>query len=345
MINPILALCVFGLIAGILGFFFWTDLGLYWRWRRLYWKSELVDAEDALKHLHDWDYLSRTATIESLVGSLGISTNRAVDLTQRLHALGLLVTRDGALHLTPNGRRSALRVVRSHRLWERYLADRTGLNEKHWHAFADRLEHTTSSEELEALSSRLGSPRYDPHGDPIPTATGDVPAARGQVLTGLSVGQLAKIVHVEDEPESIYAQLVAEGLHPGMLVRVIETSPSRVRLEADGEEFVLAPIVAANLAVILLAKEAVHREPFQRLLDLNVSEHGKVARISPACRGPQMRRLLDLGFVPGTAVEAELVSPGGGLTAYRVRGALIALRKDQARMVYVTRAAQEKETA
>jgi DtxR family Mn-dependent transcriptional regulator len=346
MIDPVVALTLFSLVAVVLAFIFWPSKGLYWRWRRVHRKGELVDVEDVLKHVYDCEYLGRTGTVESVAGALAISATRAFELVHKLHSLGLLITAEGSLHLTPNGRSWALRVIRIHRLWERYLADRTGLHETQWHSFADRWEHTTSPEEAEALSARLGSPRYDPHGDPIPTIHGEIPATRGQRLTSLSIGQSARITHVEDEPEAIYAQLVAEGIHPGMVVRLIEQSPSHIRLETAGEELVLAPIVAANVTAIPLQKEANGSESTrQRLSDLKVSEIGKVVRISRACRGPQARRLLDLGLVPGTVVEAELVSPAGDLTAYRIRGALIALRKDQAQLVHVTRMQKENPTA
>jgi DtxR family Mn-dependent transcriptional regulator len=60
-----------------------------------------------------------------------------------------------------------------------------------------------------------------------------------------------------------------------------------------------------------------------------------VLDISPACRGSQRRRLLDLGIVRGTEVVPELVSAGGDPVAYRVRGALIALRREQAEWIRI----------
>ena len=57
--------------------------------------------------------------------------------------------------------------------------------------------------------------------------------------------------------------------------------------------------------------------------------------LSPQCRGPERRRLMDLGILPGTVIQAELVSPSGDPTAYRIRDALIALRKEQADWVRV----------
>ena len=88
-------------------------------------------------------------------------------------------TRTATLRLTPDGRREALRVIRIHRLWERYLADETGLDAREWHAHAERREHGTSDQQAEALAATLGHPRYDPHGDPIPTPSGELPPHQG----------------------------------------------------------------------------------------------------------------------------------------------------------------------
>lgn len=51
--------------------------------------------------------------------------------------------------------------------------------------------------------------------------------------------------------------------------------------------------------------------------------------------GVQRRRLMDLGFVPGTQIEVALKNPLGDPTAYLVRGAVIALRRVQARQIQV----------
>lgn len=73
----------------------------------------------------------------------------------------------------------------------------------------------------------------------------------------------------------------------------------------------------------------------RRLSDLAPGEQGKVTCILPECQGNERRRLMDLGIVPGTVITAEMKSPGGDPTAYRVRGALIALRKEQARFICI----------
>src|SRR6185436_12395797 len=97
--------------------------------------------------------------------------------------------------------------------------------------------HQLSRAEADALAQKLGHPRFDPHGDPIPTASGDliVPEVRYS-LPNFTLNQYGQIVHLEDEPETIYAQLVAEGLHLGMTVLVTEITPQRIRFWANGDE-------------------------------------------------------------------------------------------------------------
>jgi DtxR family Mn-dependent transcriptional regulator len=71
------------------------------------------------------------------------------------------------------------------------------------------------------------------------------------------------------------------------------------------------------------------------LADLGVGASGRVRRISSDCRGAQRRRLLDLGVVPGTDIVAEFPAAGGDPIAYRIRGALIALRRQQAEWIEI----------
>jgi len=240
----------------------------------------------------------------------------------------------------------ALHLIRAHRLWESYLAEQTGVAEAEWHPRADRQEHLLSPQQTEALSARLGHPARDPHGDAIPNARDDSIAEAGQPLTAVAVNAPVLITHIEDEPGTIYAQLVAQGLRVGMKACVLEKTPHRIRLWAEGEEHVLAPILANNISVAPLPElQAADLFEEQFLSSLKPGERARVLELSPACRGAERRRLLDLGLVAGTTVAAEMVSPGGDPTAYRVRGALIALRREQANLVRITKAAEIEAVA
>lgn len=345
LMESVQALAIAIAIAVIAVALFWPSRGFLWRWLRGQRATEKVLIEDALKHLFDCEYKARVANLQSLSGALSISGNRAAEILFHLEERELVTSVETGYRLTPAGRRYALRVVRIHRLWERYLSDHTGLAPEAWHDEAEFREHQMSPEEANELSARMGDPLYDPHGDPIPTASGEIVEPQGKPLNELPVGELAEIVHVEDEPAAIYAQLLAEGLAPGMRIRVMESTPQRIRFEADAEEHLLAPILAANLSVLPLPQEEDMLGPYDRLSTLEIGENGTVIGLSPQLRGPERRRMLDLGLIPGTVVGAEIRSPSGDPVGYRIRGAVIALRREQADQIRIERQVSEQAIA
>jgi DtxR family Mn-dependent transcriptional regulator len=335
MINPLEALIIAGIILLILGVIFWPKFGLISLFSRLRSNTRREQIEDALKHLYHCEFKKQPSTLESVAGAVSISSDSAAKLLEKLESMELLTSKQKSFYLTPEGRSYALRIIRVHRLWERYLADETSLSEIDWHAEAEKKEHKMSEEEANSLSAQIGNPRYDPHGDPIPTPSGELPPLMGRPLTDLSIGEIAGIIHIEDEPPTVYAQLVAQGLHPGMRVQMLESSKERIYFSADGEEKVLAPVFASNITVIPMAAQEQIDQPYQTLASLNSSEKGTVIGISKACRGQQRRRLMDLGVTPGTEITMEMPSAGGDPIAYQIRGATIALRKEQAGLIHI----------
>ena len=327
---------IFGTVAGLLLWLVWPRYGLWSRWRRARQLAARCQREDLLKHILKCEANGRAPTVDSIAGALQISPGGAADLLEELEDRGLLSSDEGRLRLKPGGRELALHIVRAHRLWESYLADQTGVSEAEWHSRAERQEHLISLQQANALAAQLGHPTRDPHGDVIPSAGGDLTAEPGQPLTAAPLDQPVLISHIEDEPETVYAQLTAQGLRPGMKACVIEKSANRVRFWADGNEHVLAPVLANNISVLPLP-EAQFKDLLEEefLSGLKAGQRGRVLGLSPACRGPERRRLLDLGFVAGTAVEVEMISPSGDPTAYRVRGTVVALRREQANLIRI----------
>jgi DtxR family Mn-dependent transcriptional regulator len=337
MPDPGITLLWTAILAGIAVLLFRPGKGIYHRLRKARQMTGRVLTEDALKHIHHCEMDSHFATAESLAGALNISVSTAMDILIKMEASGLLRRQTGIIQLTPSGRDYALRIIRAHRLWERYLADETGYREEDWHNQAEQYEHTLSPEEIEALAAQLGNPTHDPHGDPIPTASGDYVSHGGKPLSSIPIDRAARIVHIEDEPAAVYAQLVAEGLYPGMNLRVMEITPQSVRFWAHGDEHVLAPVLADNISVVLESQPVDIDSPGGKKLSvLEPGQSGIVKRLSPAMRGLERRRMMDLGIIPGTEIKVEMASPVGDPTAYRIRGALIALRREQADLIYIS---------
>lgn len=326
-------LVVIALAAALL----WPRHGLWGRLRRSRSLTIRARREDALKQMLKREVNGETPSLDGIAGALQIHRNQAAALIDDLEKRGLVSHAGGDLRLEPPGRELALHVIRSHRLWESYLADQTGVGEEEWHARAEREEHRLTSRDAEALAARLGHPALDPHGDAIPDPSAGLSSDPGQPLNAAELNTPLQIVHVEDEPPALYAQLLAQNLHPGMRLCVLEKGPERLRIWADGREHVLAPILANNIGVVALTDEK-SQDLFgeEYLSSLEPGLRARVLGLTPACRGPQRRRLLDLGFVPGTEISVELVSPGGDPIAFRVRGTVIALRREQARHVRIT---------
>lgn len=287
--------------------------------------------EDALKHLHESEYAKTPATAASLAGALTLPLDMAANLTGELAAKGLAVSAATGIHLTDKGREQARQVVRAHRIYETYLARETGVATEDWHRRADQEEHRLTSDAVDAMADRLGRPRYDPHGDPIPSRDGNLPPPRGTPLLDEPEGSSVLVVHLEDEPESIYRRAAMAGIFAGSRLRVLARGADHLRVAVEDRICVLPFAVAAAIRV----EPCAATQPVRSLSSLRERESARIVSLSPSIVGGERRRMLDLGLVAGTVVERDFDSMLGSPTAYRVRGAMIALRKEQADRIFV----------
>ena len=111
----------------------------------------------------------------NIAKKLGISNAAATDMAKKLAAKDLLnYEKYQKLQLTEKGTKMALNVVRKHRLWEAFLFKMFDMSLHDIHREAELLEHQTSDLLAEKISDYLGHPKFDPHGDPIPNAKGEI---------------------------------------------------------------------------------------------------------------------------------------------------------------------------
>ena len=163
-----------------------------------------------------------------------------------------------------------------------------------------------------------------------------------QKLVDWPAGVPALIVHIEDEPPEVYAQIIAEDLHPGMVITIVDMSPVRVVIGTPDAEHVLAPVVAANVSVREAPTEGVEPAGVP-LTTLEHGEAGRVVGLAPACQGLTRRRFQDLGLTPGARVERVMQSAFSDPTAYRVRNTMIALRREQSDLIRIERAPRKEQ--
>ena len=218
MVDSGFALIVSFGITLLLAVLAWPRVGVAPRLLRLARLDERVRLEDALKHVFTCQQSGQMSSLESLAGRLEVSTGQAASLLSRLAEMGLVQMEGDGPTLTTDGAQTAVRIVRTHRLWERYLADRTGVPPVEWHDQAERMEHTLSAEDADRLESRLGHPSWDPHGDPIPTSDGEIPPVPGIGLLNVDAGRtvrssISRTSHVRSTtPSSMMAWCSADVL-------------------------------------------------------------------------------------------------------------------------------------
>ena len=334
-----------GLTVVIAAVVLWPRFGLLALGRRWRTMAERAVVEDALKHLLECRQAGRGATEQSLRGALRLGGPAVLRVVAKMESADLLRSSGGGLTLTGNGRRLALQIVRAHRLWELWLADEAGMPLSRVHRVAERAEHQLSPEQVASLDAHLGHPTRDPHGDPIPSASGQLQMLSAVPLTDWPMNRPGRIMHIEDEPIEAFQQIASAGFKPGVQIRILERDADRLVVGSDEDEHTLAPVIAANIHIADIEQPRTITAEAMRLWEVSEDEEVEIVELDPACRGFNRRRILDLGFTPGARLRRELTGAFGRARAYRVRGTLIALRDDQAAQIWVRPVGEPEATA
>ena len=130
------------------------------------------------------------------------------------------------VRLSPSGTKLAALVLRRHRLIEQFLVEVMGMSWAEVHEDAEQLEHVVSDRLVERMDAMLGHPAVDPHGDPIPTADGDVESQHYQSLLTCPLGIPVKVTRVADQDSSFLLFLEKQGLKPGQSIEVEVRDPA-----------------------------------------------------------------------------------------------------------------------
>jgi len=215
-----------------------------------------VAVQDYLKGIYALETAGERVTTSALAERMRVSAPSATAMTKRLAELGLVERAPyRGVALTEEGQRSALEVLRHHRLLERYLADRLGYSIDEVHAEAELLEHALS-EELEAkIDAELGYPTLDPHGDPIPDRDLRLRVAQGgdRTLVDLGPGERATVSRVPDGDPELLRYLTELGLVPGAEVELVSQAPfaGPVTVRTSSGEHAISRELADRIRAVL----------------------------------------------------------------------------------------------
>jgi DtxR family Mn-dependent transcriptional regulator len=172
----------------------------------------------AIYHLQGDDV---TVTTNELARELKTKPASVTDMMKKLKTKKLLHYQPyQGFRLSNEGSKVALGIIRRHRLWEYFLAEKLKFSWDEVHAIAEHMEHVSSKKLIDKLDEFLGFPRVDPHGDPIPDANGKIETSKQVCITELALNKPAIVSHVSDQSSEILELLKHKHISIGTRVEV-----------------------------------------------------------------------------------------------------------------------------
>jgi DtxR family transcriptional regulator, Mn-dependent transcriptional regulator len=182
--------------------------------------------EKYLRAIYLLSFKAPPVSTSQVAARLGVAPPSVSAMLRRLGAAGLLSASGSAgIALSEHGERHATNVIRRHRLIETFLVRAVGMRWDEVHAEAEALQHAASELLIERIDSVLGHPQRDPHGDPIPLASGDHVEDWSPPLADAPEGARFQVDRVSDEESTALRYLAGLGIGPGVTLRVAEQEP------------------------------------------------------------------------------------------------------------------------
>ena len=153
--------------------------------------------------------------------------------------------------LTDKGKLNAKIIVRKHRLWEVFLVEKLGFAWDEVHEIAEELEHIKSEKLINQLDHFLNFPSFDPHGDPIPNAKGELPNINKQLLSEIEAGKTITCVGVKDSSVDFLQYLNKQHISLGTKIKIIDIEffDRTIKIEVNNAVLVISDKIANNLYV------------------------------------------------------------------------------------------------
>jgi DtxR family Mn-dependent transcriptional regulator len=177
--------------------------------------------ENYIKSIFHLQQSEGLVTTNELAGELQAKPGSVTDMLKKLKAKKILLyERYQGFKLSAEGKRIALKIVRKHRLWEYFLAQKLQFGWDEVHEIAEQLEHINSTSLINRLDQFLDYPKFDPHGDPIPDINGKMETSRSINLTDLELNQIAEVSAVGSQSSELLELLRHKNISIGTKLEV-----------------------------------------------------------------------------------------------------------------------------
>jgi len=205
-----------------------------------------------LLHIAEESNNQQEAGTNQIAAQLNVRPATATDMLKKLKEKGFVdYKKYGKISLTDTGRMHAVHIVRKHRLWETFLFDKLGFSWDEVHEVAEQLEHIKSEKLIARLDKHLGYPQFDPHGDVIPTANGELITKQRQTLAETAIGSEKTVTAVKDNsPEFLqYVSQLGIAIGDDILIKNRFEFDGSMEIAIKGKNATISQKVAMNIFI------------------------------------------------------------------------------------------------
>ncbi len=208
--------------------------------------------ENYLKAMFNLSEKSGEITVNDISKLLNIKMPTVNSMVKRLAGKGLLNYQSyKPITLTDEGKKTALLIIRKHRLTEMFLVDKMGFGWEEVHEVAEQIEHIHSPKFFAKMDEMLDYPTVDPHGSPIPDATGKIDLKNYETLSRFKKGDKVKLVAVTNSDDEFLKYLNTKKLHLDVVIEILdrEDFDEILTVEYGKNQVSFGPKVAEKLLV------------------------------------------------------------------------------------------------
>ncbi|MCM4162137.1 MULTISPECIES: metal-dependent transcriptional regulator [unclassified Arenibacter] len=195
---------------------------------------------------------TREVATNAIAELMETKPSSVTDMIKRLSEKDLVnYKRYQGVSLTALGNKTALGIIRKHRLWEVFLVEKLDFSWDEVHEVAEQLEHIKSDKLIDSLDRLLAYPKFDPHGDPIPDKNGGFKERDRELLSEVPKNSVGVCVGVKDSSATFLKFLDKNGIALGNQIRVmeIEEFDGSLNIEIDGRKMQISHVIASNLYI------------------------------------------------------------------------------------------------
>ena len=208
--------------------------------------------ENYLKTIFHLQTKDDNVTTNELAGKLNTKPASITDMMKKLKTRKLVNYQPyQGFRLTPEGKKVALSIIRRHRLWEYFLAEKLKFNWDEVHEVAEQLEHVSNKKLIDKLDEYLAFPKFDPHGDPIPDTNGKMETGKQINLSELPIHKPAKVCFIANQSELLLEHLNEKKINVGasVIVKRKFSFDDSLEIKLDNKLLTISDQLAKNIFV------------------------------------------------------------------------------------------------